>query len=176
MERKKQDKYLYDMIQRRMQTCKLTLHPEKTQIINLYGHSTKRYPKSFNFLGFTIRPKSYRSFRNSEKICVLPVITVSQKSKTGIMEKFRTLHIHKWRSLTLEQISQRLNPVIGGIINYYHHFQRYEMYPVWYQLNVRLCKWVKWEKGMNYTQARKYLRAKYKENPTLFDHWQVVYP
>jgi group II intron reverse transcriptase/maturase len=164
--------YLHDKIKSRMKACKLELHPEKTKIINLRGKSLKRYPKSFDFLGFTIRPKSYRC---KDKIRVLPAIFVSQKSKKSITEKFRTMNIHKRRT-TLEHIAQSINPVIRGIINYYHKFNRYDMWQIWHQLNVRLRKWVKWEKRLNYKEAAVYLRTKYKETPTLFAHWQLVYP
>ena len=80
------------------------------------------------------------------KIKVVPGIFVSQKSKTGIMEKFKGMNIHKWRG-KLEHIARRINPVIRGLINYYHQFQRNAMREVWNQLNVRLLKWVKNGKG-----------------------------
>jgi len=75
-----------------MNACKLELHPEKTQVINLRGKSAKKYPIGFDFLGFTIRPAS---FKYKEKIKAIPGIFVSQKSKNGIMEKFRAMNIHK---------------------------------------------------------------------------------
>jgi group II intron reverse transcriptase/maturase len=168
----KQAHYILGQIRNRINACKLELHPEKTRIVNLHGRSERRYPKSFNFLGFSIQPKPYRC---KNGIRTLPVILVSQKSKTCIGQKFRTMHLHKWRT-SLEHIAHTINPVIRGIINYYHKFNRYDMWQVWHQMNVRLLKWVKWEKRLNSRKAQKYLRAKYKENPTLFAHWQLVYP
>ena len=91
------------------------------------------------------------------------------------MEKFRAMNIHKWRG-KLEHIARRINPVIRGIINYYHKFQRNDIRQVWRQLNVRLLKWVKWEKDLGKKRALAYLRARYKENPNLFVHWQLVHP
>ena len=164
--------YILDKIRKRMNTCNLELHPDKTRIINVRGKHTHRYRKSFDFLGFTIRPKSRRC---KDGIRTLPNIFVSQKSKTGITQKFRDMNIHKRRT-TLEHIAHAVNPVARGIINYYHKFQRQDMHQVWHQLNVRLLKWVKWEKRLNSKQAQHYLRARYKENPTLFAHWQLVYP
>jgi group II intron reverse transcriptase/maturase len=164
--------YMLDKIRIRMQGCKLDLHPEKTRIVNLRGKSEKRYPKRFDFLGFTIKPRSFK-FKNN--IGTIPGIYVSRKSKTRIKQKFRDMHIHKWRT-SLEHIAEVINPVTRGIINYYHKFQRYDMQDVWYGLNVRLLKWVKWEKGLSYTEALKYLQTKYKENPTLLVHWQLARP
>ncbi|MCH7399101.1 hypothetical protein MM236_13935 [Belliella sp. DSM 107340] len=42
----------------------------------------------------------------------------------------------------------RLNPVIRGLLNYYHKFRGESIREVWNQLNHRLLKWVKWEKGL----------------------------
>ena len=68
----------------------------------------------------------------------------------------------------MEYIAKSINPVIRGIVNYYHEFQRNDMGYVWFQLNARLLKWVKWEKDFCKKRALGYLRCKYKENPCLF--------
>jgi group II intron reverse transcriptase/maturase len=140
----KQAIYMLHQIKRRLNDCKLDLHPEKTKIINLRGIAQKHYPKGYDFLGFTIRPSA---FKFKEKIKAVPGIFVSQKSKSGIIEKFKAMNIHKRRT-TLEHIAQKINTVIRGIINYYHKFQRKDMWQVWNQLNARLLKWVKREKGV----------------------------
>jgi group II intron reverse transcriptase/maturase len=135
--------YILDKIKFRMESCKLSLHPEKTRIINLRGKSSKRYPKGIDFLGFTIRPKSVRC---KDKVRAIPTIYVSRKSKKGISQKFKDLYIHKKRT-PITYIAHIVNPVARGIINYYHKFQGYGMRPVWYHLNTLLLKWIKWEKG-----------------------------
>jgi len=169
----KQAIFMLRQIKSRMKECKLELHPEKTKIINLRGRAMKRYPKSFDFLGFTIKPASFKT--KEKKIIALPGIFVSQKSKTGITRKFREMNIHKWRT-KLENIAQKINPVIRGIINYFLKFQRYDMVQVWRQLNARLLKWVKWEMDVGKKRALAYLRTRYKENPALFEHWRLVHP
>jgi len=168
----KQALFMLRQIKSRMNACKLELHPEKTRIVNLRGISQIKYSKGFDFLGFTIRAAA---FKFKEKIKAVPGIFISQKSKTSIMQKFKAMNIHKWRT-TLERIAQRINPVIRGIINYYHKFQRNDMRGVWHQLNVRLQKWVKWEKDLGKKRALRYLRTRYKENPALFAHWRLVHP
>jgi len=168
----KQAEYMLHQIKSRMNNCKLELHPVKTRIINLRGKSQKRLSKGFDFLGFTIRPEAYRY---KGKMKAVPGIFVSQKSKTGIMQKFRDMHIHKWRT-TMEYIARKINPVINGIINYFHKFQRNDMRQVWNLLNVRLLKWVKWEKDLGKKPALGYLRSRYKEYPDLFAHWRLVHP
>ena len=157
----KQALYLLHLITKRMQSCKLTLHPEKSKIVNLRGISIKKYPKGFDFLGFNIRPSAVKS---KDKIIIIPSIYVSQKSKNSLMEKFRTLKIHKRRT-TLEEIAKMMNPILRGIINYYHKFRKNDLQNLWRQLNERLLKWVKWEKGLYKKAAVRYLKTKYKEKP-----------
>lgn len=76
----------------------------------------------------------------------------------------------------LEEVAKDLNPMVRGIINYYHKFRKSDMREVWWQLNNRLLKWVKWEKGLYKKASVNYLKAKYKERPILFLHWQLVCP
>ena len=168
----KQALYLLHLIKKRMESCKLNLHPEKSKIVNLRGFSEKKYPKGFDFLGFTIRPSS---FKCKDKVKTIPSIFVSQKSKNSLMEKFRNLNIHKRRT-SLEEIAKMINPILRGIINYYHKFRKSDLQNVWRQLNARLLKWVKWEKGLYKKASVRYLKTKHKEKPNLFLHWLLVYP
>ena len=139
----RQSSYMLDKISQRMTACRLTLHPEKTKIINLRGTSVKDYPKGFDFLGFTIRPEAYN---HAGKIKAIPGIYVSRKSRTCIGQKFGELNLHKWRT-TLEHIAREINPILNGIINYYHKFRKSDMKLVWIQLNGKLLKWIKMGKG-----------------------------
>lgn len=164
--------YMMREIRKRLEACKLTVHPDKTKLVNLRGFSQKKYPKSFDFLGFTIK---LRGFKYNGKVKSIPSICVSRGSKTTILRKFKDMKLHKRRK-SIEQIAKEINPVINGIINYYHKYWKGDMRFVWRQLNARLLKWVKWEKGMYKKAAVIYLQTKYKENPGLFLHWLLVYP
>ena len=168
----KQALFVLKMIQQRMRECKLTLHPVKTKVINVRGMSEKKYPRSFDFLGFTIRPlwaKTSKGFK------LMVSGFMSTKPKTRVWSKFKSFHIHKWRK-PIELIALKLKPVIQGVINYYCRFWTAHTHQVWYQLNQRLLKWVQWEKGLYKMAAVKWLRQKYKEQPRLFPHWQLVHP
>ena len=170
----KQALYMLKQIQKRLYDCKLQLHPEKTKIINVRGHSEMNYPKGYDFLGFTIRPSSYKH-PNKEEVKTIPSLFVSRKAKKAILAKFREMQIHKKRK-PLEEVAKELNPIIRGLINYYHKFRKSDMREVWWQLNIRLLKWVKWEKGLYKKASLQYLRTKYKETPKLFAHWKLVCP
>jgi RNA-directed DNA polymerase len=168
----KQALFVLKQINARLSNCKLTLHPEKTKIVNLRGKAEKKYPRSFDFLGFTIKP-NWKTFKGKEKL--IPSIFMSKKSRIRVTEKFKSMQIHKRRK-SIETIAKELNPIIQGVINYYCKFSIGHTRIIWNQLNARLIKWVKWEKGLYKLASVKWLKKKYKEQPTLFAHWKLAYP
>ncbi len=168
----RQSLYMLKKIRERMASCKLRLNEEKTKIVNLRGRSEKKYPKSYDFLGFTIKPHVIQC---KDKARLLPGLYVSQKSKTSAYKKFRELAIHKWRK-PIREIAKVINPIVRGISNYYEKFWKGMMSYVWHQLNIRLLKWVKWEKGLYGKNAKRWLRLQYKDNPGLFLHWRWIRP
>jgi RNA-directed DNA polymerase len=168
----KQALFVLKQIKERLRQCKLELHPDKTQIVNLRGKAEKKYPKSYDFLGFTIRPHWCKI---SGRMLLIPGIYTSKKSRSSILEKFRELNIHKRRK-PLEVIAIELRPIIKGIINYYCKFSKGCTRYIWTRVNERLLKWVKWEKGLYKMASSRWLQNKYKESPSLFPHWKLVYP
>lgn len=168
----KQAIFMLRAISKRLNACKLLLHPDKTRIVNIRGASEKRYAKGYDFLGFTIRA-NWVKFKEKSK--VVPSTFVSTKSKKSILEKFKACEIHKRRK-PLTEIAKELNPVIRGMINYFHKYEDGHMRYVWNQLNHRLLKWVKWEKGLYKKAAVIWLKLQYKDNPDLFHHWKLVHP
>jgi len=168
----KQALFVKSVIQKRMKACKLSLHPEKTKIVNFRGESEKKYPRSLDFLGFTIKLQMVRT-RVGLKLMTTCVISI--KSKSCVLAKFRSMKIHKIRT-SIEMVSARLKPVIRGIINYYCKFWSGHSHGLWKQLNDRLVKWVKWEKGKSLRAARRWLLGVYKKHPGLFPHWKLVHP
>jgi RNA-directed DNA polymerase len=168
----KQAQFMLQQISQRMKACHLELHPVKTKIVNLRGWSKTKYPRKYDFLGFTIMA-SMQTIKG--KGMLLPGTFVSIKSRTSILGKFRELGIHKWRK-PLQEIARRLNPIIRGLLNYYHKLRGEPMREVWNQLNHRLLKWVKWEKGLYKMAAVRWLKQRYKASSGLFEHWKLVQP
>ncbi len=169
----KQAKYVLRVIQNRMADCKLTLHPVKTKIINLTGRTENVYPRKFDYLGYTFKPlwsKTKKGFH----LMIAPIMSV--KSRSSVLEKLSNLNIHKMRC-KIEEIAQKLNPILTGVINYYCKFLASKTQYLWYLVNQKLLKWVKWQKlGLSKNEAITWLRTKWKENPKLFSHWALVHP
>lgn len=164
--------FMLTQIKERMESCQLELKPQKTKIVNLGGSSKTKYPKKYDFLGFSLRRKRVKTKKGFKN---LPSIDVSIKSRAKIMRKIRGWNIHKSRK-PLEWIANKFNPKIRGFINYYQKFERGSLRYVWKQLNARLLKWVKWEKGLYKYAAIRWIKSKCKETPNLFAHWKWVHP
>jgi len=168
----RQANYMKRMIRNRLHDCKLSMHSEKSNVVNLRGRSEKKYPRGYDFLGFTIKPHVIQC---RDKARVMPGVFVSHKSKQNAFKKFRDMRLHNWRK-PIKELAKALNPITRGLYNYYEKFWRGMMSHVWHHLNIRLLKWVKWEKDLNVRAARKWLRNQFKLNPGLFLHWQWVHP
>ncbi|WP_250238971.1 MULTISPECIES: group II intron reverse transcriptase/maturase [Pseudomonadati] len=98
---KRQAESMQVMIGERLAKCKLQLHPEKTQIVYCKDDDRrKEFPtQSFDFLGYTFRPRG-------------------AKNKMG--NYFISL---------LEEISKKIDPIVRGWFKYYGRFCKSEMYP-----------------------------------------------
>jgi group II intron reverse transcriptase/maturase len=168
----RQARFVLSEIAYRLKQCKLSVHPKKTKIVNLRGTALRKYPKSYDFLGFSIRPHWCKM---NGRMLLVPSLFISSKSERSVLEKFRKLEIHKRRK-PIEELARELKPVIQGIINYYGKFSVGHMRYIWNQLNARLLKWVKWEKGLYKMASLRWLQKKYRERPALFPHWKLVHP
>lgn len=168
----KQAKFMLKEVANRLAICKLEVHPTKTKIINLRGISEEKYNKSYDFLGFTIRP-SWIKIKGIGML--LPSIFISRKSEKSILRKLKSMEIHKKR-LRLALLAKELQPIIRGVINYYGKFSKGTLRNVCHQINVRILKWVKWEKGYHKMKALNWLRQQFKNTPSLFPHWLLVNP
>lgn len=168
----KQAKFVLRQIEERLQACKLSLHPEKTQIVDQRGHSGKNYRRGYDFLGFNIR-SGWTKIK--ERFLRIPNAYISRKSMNSVAEKFKRMQIHKKRK-PIEELARELYPVIRGILNYYYTKWAGAERIIWRNLNMRLLKWVQWQKGLYKRASWLWLRTKYKEKPNLFPHWKLVYP
>ena len=168
-----QAKYVLRDIDKRMKECKLTLHPVKTKIVNLTNLiKEENYQRKFDFLGYTFRPlwsKTKKGFR----VLIAPIM--SMKSRKSVIEKLRNLKIHKMRC-KIEEIAAKLNPILSGVINYYCKYLPQKTNHLWYMVNLRIQKWINWQKGLSKKKSVQWLRTKWKENPKLFTHWKLVHP
>lgn len=173
---KEEAQILLENLNQRFEECGLELHPEKTRII--YCKDDKRtgdYQEiSFDFLGYTFRPRSAQSKTGERFLNFLPA--VSNKASKAMRKTMRL-----WRMIwktgdELTGIAEKVNPVVRGWINYYGKYYKSAIYPILRQLNWKLSTWIARKyKRVNGRQrrAKLWLANIAKRNPELFVHWQA---
>lgn len=165
---------LKEQIGRRLEECKLQMHPEKTKIVYCKDSNRKGDYKDtkFDFLGYTFRSRSSRNRRGNLFVSFSPA--VSNSSMRMMKAKIKSWKLHMRSGIDLEEIAERINPIIRGWINYYGRFHGSELAKVFLVLNMRIIKWLKrkykrfrrsWHRTINWFNELK------RSNQSLFAHW-----
>ena len=172
----KQLMWIKKRIEQRLTLCKLRLNPTKTRIV--YCKDSNRsgeWPcQSFDFLGYTFRPRTARDAQGQFFVSFSPAI--SRKAARSLRQTIR----RKWRlrsrsHLSLDELARQFNPVIAGWINYYGRFYRSALHAVLDHINHALVAWAM-DKFKPFrrrkTRASNWLRSVARREPKLFVHWQ----
>jgi RNA-directed DNA polymerase len=129
-------------IERRFAECGLELNLQKTRIIYCKNDNRRGdYPEQkFDFLGYTFRPRRAKSCRGRFLVTFTPAI--SNKATKSICDTMRRWKLHRRTDKSLDELAQRINPVLRGWINYYGHFYKSALYRTFQHLNTLLSKLV----------------------------------
>jgi len=165
-----------DAVRERLAACGLELHPEKTRIVyckDSNRHGTYKHV-TFDFLGFTFRPRQAINRRGELFCSFLPA--VSGGAAKAIRATIRSWRRGVWRSnQSLEDIARFINPCVRGWVNYYGQFYRTELISVLRCLEESLGQWARRKykrlKGHK-RRAIHWLGAVARREPQLFVHWQ----
>lgn len=171
-----QAKLMRQAIEKRLAQCKLELNPEKTRIVYCKDDDRRKENpiESFDFLGYTFRPRRAKNKHGKFFVSFLPAI--SNKAKNRIRETIRGLRIHLITWTSLEKIADKVNPLVRGWYQYYGRFYKSEMYPVLRNVERYLVLWArrKYKKLARHEHnARRYLGGVCKREPGLFAHWKM---
>lgn len=169
-------KRVWENLEIRMKEIGLELHPEKTRIAYCKDEDRKGdYPiTEFEFLGYTYKAMYIKcrdgKMRNNF-ICY-----VSKQSGKAFRDKIKALEIHKRTGSTIQMISEMLNPLIRGWMNY---FSKYNPSAMKYTLMIierRIVIWAmskyKHLRGRR-KRAEKWLSQVKEREPKLFAHWNL---
>ncbi|WP_026895734.1 group II intron reverse transcriptase/maturase [Clostridiisalibacter paucivorans] len=171
----KQAKYLQRRLEERFRQCGLELNLEKTKIVYCKDDDRKgNYTNiSFDFLGYTFRPRHSSSKYGKFFTNFLPAI--SEKAKKTIRKEVKGWKLQLKVDKDLWDISKMFNKKIQGWINYYSHFYKSEMYEVLRYINSCLIKWVrrKYKKRKHRRKAEYWLGSIAKRDIKLFAHWKL---
>jgi group II intron reverse transcriptase/maturase len=132
---------LRDALERRLAACKLEMSPSKTKMVYCKdGKRTEDYPEiSFDFLGYTFRPRKAKAKDGSIFLSFLPAI--SGKATKAVRQTVRDWNLQRRVSIPLEEIARCINPILRGWVTYYGRFYQSALYPVMAQVDLHLAKW-----------------------------------
>jgi hypothetical protein len=136
-----QAKQVLSEIVKRLAAFKLEVHPEKTKIVycktaNRTGQSKNL---SFDFLGYTFRPRS--CINSSGKIFLGYGPGISNKAGKRIREEIKSWKLHLRSSASLQEIAKSVNAQAQGWINYYGRFNKRALQSTLAVFNKDLIKW-----------------------------------
>jgi group II intron reverse transcriptase/maturase len=168
-----QAKEILEATRQRLTACKLRLSEQKTKIVYCLNYTRKQrkdYSKKFDFLGFTFKPTTFKS-KNGGLFTGFGC-TISQKAQSRIIDEWEALKVHRHSENKLQDIANKLNPQLRGIINYYGKINLSGLRSLFRNLQFRLCKWVKNKyKLESYSAGYKWLSGTQKSYPNMFQHW-----
>ena len=173
-----QAKILKTAIEKRMKEVQLELHPDKTKIVYCKdADRTGTYKNiQFDFLGYTFRPRKSKNRFGKYFINFTPAI--SNKAIKRIKAVMRGWGWQNKTDKTLEDLANMFNRQVQGWINYYSHFYKSALIPLFQHLNQRLIRWAmrkfKNLKGHK-ARARAWLQEISYRQSTLFAHWRFLY-
>jgi len=166
-------------LEERFKVCKLELHPQKTRIV--YCKDSNRTGEhsltGFDFLGFTFRPRRARSREGKCFTSFAPAVSTAAGKE--MRQETRRWRLHRRSEMSLEEISQKITPVIRGWLAYYGRFYRSALYPTLHHLNRILVRWAmgKYRRLRGHlVKAIHWLGAIAARQPQLFPHWQILRP
>lgn len=169
---------LLEALKSRFAECRLTLHPQKTKIV--FCRDTNRvgdFPvHSFDFLGFTFRPRLTKWPNGKFGVSFLPA--AGNMSLKSIRRSIRLWGLQRRSEKNLDDLARIYGPYIRGWINYYSRFYRSALYRTLEKVDLHLMRWAR-RKYKSLRQrpkgTRLWLAGVIKRAPDLFPHWRLLY-
>ena len=172
----KEAEKIHHRLKQRFKECGLELHPDKTRIVYCKddNRSENHAEVTFDFLGYTFRARRSKSRYGKYFIGFNPA--VSNKAVKHMRQTIRHWRIYRKTVSKLEDIASEVNPVLRGWINYYGHFCKSQMYPVYRHMNKNLTLWARRKYKTLKSHPRRavhWLGNIAKREPNLFVHWKM---
>ena len=170
-----QARVVLQRIQQRLKRCRLKLHPQKTKIVYCKDDNRRGKGKheSFDFLGFTFRPRCAKNRQGKFFIGFLPA--VSSKAAQRMRQHIRSWHIARRSDRSLEQLVKLVHATFRGWINYYGQFYPSELRKVFRPFDRAVCRWAmrKFKRLRERPRRAEYwLGGVAQRQPNLFVHWK----
>jgi RNA-directed DNA polymerase len=160
----------------RMGQVGLRLHPDKTRIV--YCKDGKRRGEyqhtSFNFLGFTFRPRGARDRNGKLFLSFAPA--VSKDALKKMSARVRSWRLHQRTHRSFADLARTVNPIVRGWMSYYGAFYRSALYPLLQRINAYLMRWVrkKYRRLNGRRKAQQAWKRVTEQHPRFFAQWVWV--
>jgi hypothetical protein len=164
-------------LQARLAECHLEMHPTKTKVVYCKDGKRKgKYPNvKFDFLGYCFRPRLVRRFRDNSLFGGFNP-AVSSSAMKAMRQAIRDLNIRCQTQLSLQDIAQKLNPLLRGWIAYYGRYAPSALYPLLRYVNQTLVAWTmrKFKRfKAHQIRASQFLQRLAAARRDLFVHWAI---
>lgn len=169
-----QSQFILDKLKERLKTYELELNAEKTRIVYCYRtarsyKASREIPVSFDFLGFTFKPRLCKRNDGGLFWGFRPAVSVRNLKRMNATIK----RLHRSTRKTLTELATEIAPRVRGWIRYYGFIRKSGLHTLFQRLNVRLAKWVKNKyKIRSMPKCFRWLRRVSKSYPNLFIHWE----
>lgn len=160
----------------RLAECGLELNLQKTKVVYCKDEDRRgsHEHEKFTFLGYEFRPRRAKNYRGAYFISFLPA--VSPKATRKIREEFRGWKLHLRSDKSLSDLARMFNSILRGWVQYYGHYYRSELHPLFRPLDRILVRWAcrKYKKLRGHRRrATHWLRRISVREPKLWAHWEI---
>lgn len=169
-----QSEFIMDKLRVRLKQYGLMLNKEKTRIVYCYRTARfykvpKNIPVSFDFLGFTFKPRLCKRGDGELFWGYRPAV-----SKKNLIRMNASLNkLQRWVSKSITEVAMFIAPKVRGWIRYYGYLRKSELSWLFEKLNERIAKWVRNKyKIRSRPKCFDWVRRMSKSFPTMFVHWE----
>ena len=158
----------------RMAEVGLQLHPTKTKIVYCKDDNRQGSAEhtSFTFLGYRFCPRTVRSKHGRLFTAFVPAISPEALKK--ISGEVRRWRLHRRTGHDLDDLAERINPIVRGWMAYYGRFFRSKMHPLLQRINAYLVRWArkKYRRLASFKRVKRWWDDLVERNRDLFAHWR----
>jgi hypothetical protein len=100
-------------------------------------------------------------------------------SKDAMKKMNRAVHswrLHRWTSLSLNELAAWINQIVRGWVDYYGRYYRTALRPLLRRINAYILRWArkKYKRLRAFKRAMAWWIGVVKRDPTLLSHWQLT--
>jgi RNA-directed DNA polymerase len=170
----KQARYAGQRIASRLSECGLQLHPDKSRVVYCQqdGRCDSYEHTEFTFLGYTFRKRSAMGPGGGVFNSFLPA--VSEDAMKKMSRAVHGWHLHRWNTMSLDELAAWVNKIVPGWLNYYGRFYPSRLRPLLRRINAYILRWArkKYKRLWSFKRALAWWKGLVQRAPHLIRHWE----